>query len=87
MIVFVRLVLTALQVVLSFHQLRNAASSSEFYLAIFVLSVGKIVMSHKVIVEPPWGRAQRPISAGGGLFVQECVLHLPLVAISRHHRE
>lgn len=49
-VVFVRLVLTALQVVLSFHQLRNAASSSGLYMGILALSVVKIFMSHKVSV-------------------------------------
>lgn len=47
-LVFARMVLTALQVVLSFHGLRNQTEAANLYAAIFVLSIGKIVGSHKV---------------------------------------
>lgn len=50
-LVFVRLVLTALQVVLSFHQLRNSVSSSSLYIAVFAVSVVKLVLSHKVTTQ------------------------------------
>ncbi len=51
-LVFARLVLTALQVVLSFHGLRNQAKAVGLYSALFVISIGKIVGGHKVIAEP-----------------------------------
>lgn len=61
-IVFVRLVLTALQVVLGFHQLRNAAASTRLYMAVFFISIVKIVTSYKVIVRVVGMRTER---AGG----------------------
>eukprot|EP00903_Cladosiphon_okamuranus_P005952 g5878.t1 len=51
-IVFVRLVLTVLQLVLGFHQFRNTASSSGLYMVIFVLSIVKTVMSYKSELVP-----------------------------------
>ncbi|CBJ29754.1 expressed unknown protein [Ectocarpus siliculosus] len=46
-IVFARIVVTALQVVLAFHGVRNAASSTALYGTLFALSVVKIFGSHK----------------------------------------
>lgn len=49
LLVFARLVLTASQVVLGFHGLRNQPKATSLYSAVFVVSIGKIVGSHKVI--------------------------------------
>lgn len=66
-IVFLRLVLTALQVVLGFHQLRNAGSSGGLYMAVFIISIVKIAMSYKVIVRLlKRTRAERSYSVWGG---------------------
>ncbi|CAM9247691.1 unnamed protein product, partial [Ectocarpus sp. 12 AP-2014] len=46
-IVFARIVVTALQVVLAFHGVRNAASSTALFGTLFALSVVKIFGSHK----------------------------------------
>ncbi|CAM9757563.1 unnamed protein product, partial [Ectocarpus sp. 13 AM-2016] len=46
-IVFARTVVTALQVVLAFHGVRNAASAIALYGTLFALSVVKIFGSHK----------------------------------------
>eukprot|EP00752_Nemacystus_decipiens_P006049 g5460.t1 len=46
-LVFARMVITAIQIVLSFHAVRNQPSSTLLYLAIFVVSVVKLVVSHK----------------------------------------
>jgi len=49
-LVFARLSVTGLQVVLSFHGLRNQTEAVRLYSAIFVISIGKIAASHKVTV-------------------------------------
>ncbi|CAB1100229.1 unnamed protein product [Ectocarpus sp. CCAP 1310/34] len=46
-IVFARIVVTALQVVLAFHGMRNAASSTALYGTLFALSIAMIFGSHK----------------------------------------
>ncbi|CAM9342946.1 unnamed protein product, partial [Ectocarpus sp. 12 AP-2014] len=46
-IVFARIVVTALQVVIAFHGVRNAASSTALYGTLFALSIVKIFGSHK----------------------------------------
>eukprot|EP00903_Cladosiphon_okamuranus_P018201 g16743.t2 len=46
-LVFARMVITALQIVLSFHAVRNRSSSMLFYAAMFAISVVKLVGSHK----------------------------------------
>lgn len=47
-LVFVRMVIAMLQIVLSFHAVRNQPSSTLFYLVVLIVSVVKLVSSHKV---------------------------------------
>ncbi|CAM9646533.1 unnamed protein product [Scytosiphon promiscuus] len=51
-LVFLRMVFTALQMVFAFHGVRNKASSAALYMSIFILSLAKIVGSHKSELTP-----------------------------------